>query len=253
MLLWLAFSRLPVHAEEVLRLQVPNDPGALPRLMAIFPEGNYTFDRRGVCYVAGDDLLETEFPSDFPCLWLPLDVESTRLELEFENMACSRTTFRAVRPDVTIVLSRNGDFYALGAGSSLEQPACPFRALPLGEKSQAQTWVERLCEIDQVDGPDGVGMGGSPSEAFQMFLNLQRRGGSAVPFLQTILEEGSPAARLMACKALMNIGELQRAERGLSDLQNCKESVIWRSGCCFSELPASFLAKRLLEHPDKDF
>lgn len=250
---WLACGILPVQAEEVLRLQVPSGPESLRQLMETFPQGNYTFDARGVCYVAGDHLRDLEFPSDFPCIWLPLDVEATRLELKYEVAWCSRVTFRANFPQVPVLLSQRGDFYALSANDLLDNPAFPFRPVSSGDRTQPELWMEALCDIDQVDGPEGVGMGCMPSHAYLLFCHLQQLGASAVPFLVTIVEEGTPSARLMACKALAQIGEDKLAKRGLADLLDCEEVVTWRSGCSVSHHPASFLAGWILEHPDRNF
>ena len=253
LLFCLACLVVPAQAEEVLRLKLPPGPESLPRLMEVFPDGNYTFDRRGTCYVAGDDLREADFPPDFTCVWLPLDVEPVRLTLKLESLACSRVAFRAVCPNVAVVLSPKGDFYALGAGRALDNPACPFRPLPLAGQSQPEAWVENLREVEQVDGPEGVGMGGSLSQAYMMLCCLQQLGQSAIPFFEILLRDGSPSARLMVCKALMQIGERERAERGWADLLECDEIVTWRSGCTVSRLSASYLARWQLEHPERNF
>lgn len=94
---------------------------------------------------------------------------------------------------------------------------------------------------------------GVQAQPYLLFCHLQRSGASAVPFLVTIPEEGTPAPRLMACKALAQIGEEKLAKRGLADLLDCEEVVTWRSGCSVSNHPASFLAGWTLEHPDRNF
>ena len=96
-------------------------------------------------------------------------------------------------------------------------------------------------------------MGGAPTRAYGLFCRLQRLGGPGIAHLKFILEEGSPAARLMACWALRQMGEAETAEHHLTELLECDEEVVWRSGCSVSHHPAAELASWLLECPGRSF
>ena len=79
-LILLAMLTHSACADEVRRLRLPPARLAdtLPILRRLLPADNYTFDREGNCYVAGepDELDAIQFPGDFSAVWEPIDQDT---------------------------------------------------------------------------------------------------------------------------------------------------------------------------------
>lgn len=121
-LLFLLLLVSAVGAEEVRRLNLPegSGPELLPRLMDLFPQGNYTFDAQGNCYVAGEGLDDLVLPADYPVNWESIQLEVRELEPELTTSTLVDAHRR--HNELTFVRSSTGRLYVIGPGESIDPP-----------------------------------------------------------------------------------------------------------------------------------
>ena len=146
MLFLLLILNLSVAAEEVRRLHLPtgSSADALSALRQLFPAQNYTFDRDGNCYVAGDsdDLDAVRFPSNFAAVWETEGLQTQLFPLtsgcHFDSQAKVIETVPVIQiigyiqtlfPAVVFVPGREGRWHVAGDPESVES-ACRLAEHP---------------------------------------------------------------------------------------------------------------------------